>query len=210
MGEEFAKFTARGGERILAVVNRVEHAGYDERGRSRQWNKTGEDSVDPTGGAGGTGGSGCCCAEMDCIKPIPGVEEMPPPAYREFDAFAICGCEGGDTSGKLRLYQVDPEDDTIWETKHAEEDDNILMCRYPDCTATREWTWNGTTWDAGAITGASCGEPEIPDYDGTEVGQTAETDYQPELQVSWWRETKLGKDANGCDLSKLEFFIGTE
>lgn len=162
---------------------------------------------DPSGGAG----SGCCCNEANCLPEIPGVATKPKPDYRVFPYIFVCGCEGGGTGeggngGSIRMYRATEGNDDVWEQQHGSGDD-VMMCRYPDCTSTGTWEWNGTGWDMLTNSNPGCGTPPAPDYSGTSVGQPAETEFVPASYPAYWRETHLPKDANGCDQSKLELII---
>lgn len=168
-----------------------------------------------TGGSGSGGGSTttntCCCDESNCLPEIPGVATKPKPDYRAFPYISVCNCTGGGTSpdgngGTIRLYRATEGNDDVWEQKHG-AGDNLMKCRYPDCSSTSRWEWNGSDWDVISNSNPSCGTPPKPDYSGTKVGQSASTDYIPPSYTSYWRETHLAKDANGCDQSKLELII---
>ena len=137
-----------------------------------------------SGGGGGTGGSGCCCAEGYCIH-IDGIaDDELTSEYYSFPDPNFCGCSGGNEAQEIRLYKVDGG---AWESKHGEGDVDQMMCSYPNCSATTIWEWNGASWDPVSTSGASCGSPAVPDFDGTAVGQSAQTTFTPEPKVGYWK-----------------------
>jgi len=183
-------------------------------GRARFPNSGGTSSG---GGSYGGGGGGCCCVEGDCLQPFEGSGEVAL-AYLWIPVSALpCSCEIPEGVTRIKFYRRDPESDDVWESRHGEDDDDLIMCSYPDCTATSSWIWPagavptetpGEPWDLVDTTNPTCGTPLRPDYDG-EDGDEADTTCQPQLQVAWWRATKAAL-VGGCDPSVVEFFIGDE
>lgn len=163
-----------------------------------------------SGGGSGGGGGGCCCDETDCIDPVAGLEETPAPAFREIPYIGVCGCTGGGTDddgngGNIRMYPTSDANE-VWESKHGDDDENVMHCKYPDCNSTATWSWNGSDWDLVKNSNPACGVPPKPDFDGTEVGQPGETDFVPPEYVAFWRESKLGA-SGGCDQSTLQLIL---
>jgi len=138
-----------------------------------------EDFVNPTGGGGG---GGCCCQEGDCLH-VDGIEDEDlQVAYYWFLSINPCGCEGGSSDGKTKLYAVD---DT-WQSKHGEDAGELAVeCRYPQCTATTYWLRVSGAWVPQSTTNASCGTPLEPDYEADD-GTEAETHFEPPLEESYW------------------------
>ena len=208
----FRQFSAEWVERIKNCVIGWERR-FDATGR-RKRTLGGDDGEDGSNGGstdGGAGG-GCCCNESNCLKPIAGVAELPKPDYRAIPYLGICGCEGGGTSddfngGSIELYRASEDSDDVWIQEHGEDATNPMRCRYPDCGSRGVWEWDGAAWILLSNSFPSCGMPPEPEDPGTEIGQQYVTDYEPPTYPAYWKETKLPKDANGCDQSKLELII---
>lgn len=110
--------------------------------------------------SGGNGGAGCCCAENRCLR-LPGHPTLPkawsPEYYTIRHPAMMCGCSpAGSESADVKLYQVDPDNDRIWESKHGYFDTPLLCLgsnqESVTCTVTATWTWTLTD-DTGFCTG---------------------------------------------------------
>ncbi len=208
-----------GFRRINAAVKKSERTASRGSQRRRQVpivGGGGSGSGDGSGD-GGTGGSGCCCNELDCLRiaNLPDSVTLTPSYYEFTPSTLVCGCVPvADAQATVKLYPTD--DPLIWETKHGEDDDPLMCVDLSDaedeCTYTKNWTWNGTVWEAtdpDEVDPCDCA-PDEPDFDGTEEGQTADTSCDGgTLLVAYWRLTiNETLDYFGCDSTKLEFIIG--
>lgn len=101
------------------------------------------ETLDPVDRSGG-----CCCKELKClnIDGVPETVEIKPEYYEFTPTELLCNCvPPEDAQRTVHLYQVDPEDDTIWEQKHG-IDDNPYQCYGTasgtvDCIVTATWIW---------------------------------------------------------------------
>lgn len=163
-------------------------------------------------GGGSSSSNDCCCNELNCITVV-GYTGTILPLYYSVTAFA-CGCEGDAADTLSKLYQVDLNDDTIWESEH-------VSCAAPSgatvtITITTVWTWNGASWDATSTTpsGGSC-SPAQPTFSGSSIGQTTPTTCTgtttsdgTTMATMFWRLTiDDAFEAPGCDNTVLEFHI---
>lgn len=181
------------------------------------------------GGGSGTSDGGttsivtgtCCCDELDCLEnPAGYTGTIPIFAYTLSLSGFACGCTDPDDptaehpEASPSLEQVDPEDDTIWQSK-------TLVCvaaagTQIAVTVISSWTWNGTSWDFVSDDVTATGTPTQPEYDGTSPGQTATTtrsgyktaDGTSDTVDGFWRLTIGTLDDMGCDSTKLEFHLG--
>lgn len=152
-----------------------------------------------------------CCNELECLK-VEGVK----PAYYLIQLTGFdCDCEGSST--EVRLYQVDPQDDTLYES-------DSIRCLAPQgmtipCTVTSTWTWNNAAsdwdFDHNDANGCNC-TPVKPGFSGTTNGQIATTtcdatkvaDGETDMAEFFWRLTIIETlDYFGCDATTLEFHI---
>lgn len=134
-------------KRMLAWAESVMPVSSRRKRTPQPWNN-------PANTEGGTGGGGCCCNELDCLRVsgVPDEVEINPEYYEFTPSTLVCGCDpAADAQAKVRLYQVDPDDDTVWESPHGEEDEDVPQClgtanETVSCivTATWKWTTDGT------------------------------------------------------------------
>lgn len=119
---------------------------WKESGIGIKWALIQKSTEPDSGGVGGTGGGGCCCDESKCLR-VPGFDSPIVPRYYELDvALLDCVCEQMPGSNKVQLYQVDPDDDTIWESKHdIDAGDVPPLCSPQGCKNIATWEWTDPT-----------------------------------------------------------------
>lgn len=91
-------------------------------------------------GLGGTGGSGCCCEINKCLKLAGVTTPIKPTFYKFIMPRFRCYCDDEAEGAWNYLYQVDPLDDTVWESEPE------LLCKGTTtttipCTNTATWNW---------------------------------------------------------------------
>lgn len=209
MAEEIFAFSDENSLRNAVKAIRWVNSRHDERPkkRARRWDET------ETTSSGTTTGS-CCCDELDCLR-ITGYTGEITPLYYSFTLSTFsCNCASDAEQDEVRLYQVDPEDDTVWRSES-------IRCEAPTdadvdaVTVEFAWAWNVATqsWDRTSTTpdDAAC-EPEEPDFtpeDPNAEGTTATTDVQCSTVDYRWKLT-ITEEPNEYGLYETSLSWGYE